>query len=278
MIEVGNYNELKITRTVDFGVYLDDGADGILLPKRYVPANARVGDHIRVFIYHDSEDRLIATTQQPKGQVGDIVRLKAVSVTSQGAFLDNGLMKDLFVPRSKQLSQMLPGGEYLVKIYLDERTGRMTATEKVEAFLSNDELSVREMDIVHLTIYRRTDIGYAVIINHRHVGLLHNNEIYRDISIGDTFEGFIKKIYPDNKIDVVVGKPGYQRVQDELGKILQLLEENNGYLPYNDKSDPEEIYSFFGMSKKTFKMTIGNLYKQRKIELTKTGIKLIQPS
>jgi predicted RNA-binding protein (virulence factor B family) len=278
MIEVGNYNELKITRTVDFGVYLDDGADGILLPKRYVPANARVGDSVRVFIYHDSEDRLIATTQQPKGKVGDIVRLKAVSVTSQGAFLDNGLMKDLFVPRSKQLSQMLPGGEYLVKIYLDERTGRMTATEKVEAFLSNDELSVREMDIVHLTIYRRTDIGYAVIINHRHVGLLHNNEIYRDISIGDTFEGFIKKIYPDNKIDVVVGKPGYQRVQDELGKILQLLEENNGYLPYNDKSDPEEIYSFFGMSKKTFKMTIGNLYKQRKIELTKTGIKLIQPS
>jgi uncharacterized protein len=278
MIEVGNYNELKITRTVDFGVYLDDGADGILLPKRYVPANARVGDSVRVFIYHDSEDRLIATTQQPKGKVGDIVRLKAVSVTSQGAFLDNGLMKDLFVPRSKQLSQMLPGGEYLVKIYLDERTGRMTATEKVEAFLSNDELSVREMDIVHLTIYRRTDIGYAMIINHRHVGLLHNNEIYRDISIGDTFEGFIKKIYPDNKIDVVVGKPGYQRVQDELGKILQLLEENNGYLPYNDKSDPEEIYSFFGMSKKTFKMTIGNLYKQRKIELTKTGIKLIQPS
>jgi predicted RNA-binding protein (virulence factor B family) len=278
MIEVGNYNELNITRTVDFGVYLDDGADGILLPKRYVPANARVGDSVRVFIYHDSEDRLIATTQQPKGKVGDIVRLKAVSVTSQGAFLDNGLMKDLFVPRSKQLSQMLPGGEYLVKIYLDERTGRMTATEKVEAFLSNDELSVREMDIVHLTIYRRTDIGYAVIINHRHVGLLHNNEIYRDISIGDTFEGFIKKIYPDNKIDVVVGKPGYQRVQDELGKILQLLEENNGYLPYNDKSDPEEIYSFFGMSKKTFKMTIGNLYKQRKIELTKTGIKLIQPS
>jgi predicted RNA-binding protein (virulence factor B family) len=278
MIEVGNYNELKITRTVDFGVYLDDGADGILLPKRYVPANARVGDSVRVFIYHDSEDRLIATTQQPKGKVGDIVRLKAVSVTSQGAFLDNGLMKDLFVPRSKQLSQMLPGGEYLVKIYLDERTGRMTATEKVEALLSNDELSVREMDIVHLTIYRRTDIGYAVIINHRHVGLLHNNEIYRDISIGDTFEGFIKKIYPDNKIDVVVGKPGYQRVQDELGKILQLLEENNGYLPYNDKSDPEEIYSFFGMSKKTFKMTIGNLYKQRKIELTKTGIKLIQPS
>jgi uncharacterized protein len=278
MIQVGNYNELKITRTVDFGVYLDDGAEGILLPKRYVPANARVGDNVRVFIYHDSEDRLIATTQQPKGKVGDIVRLKAVTVTSQGAFLDNGLMKDLFVPRSKQLSQMLPGGEYLVKIYLDERTGRMTATEKVDAFLSNDELSVREMDIVHLTIYRRTDIGYAVIINHRHVGLLHNNEIYRDISIGDTFEGFIKKIYPDNKIDVVVGKPGYQRVQDELGKILQLLEENNGYLPYNDKSDPEEIYSFFGMSKKTFKMTIGNLYKQRKIELTKTGIKLIQPS
>ena len=276
MIHVGEYNELKISRQVDFGVYLDDGKEGILLPKRYVPAGAKVGDILKVFIYHDSDDRIIATTQQPKGKVGDIVRLKAVSVTPQGAFLDNGLMKDVFVPRSKQLTQMIPNGEYLVRIYIDERTGRMTATEKIEPFLSNEQLTVKEMDVVHLTVLRRTEIGYVMIINHRHTGVLHFNEIFRDIRIGDSFEGFVKKIYTDNKIDVVAGKPGYKKVVDEVDKILSLLQENNGYLPYNDKSDPDEIYSFFGMSKKTFKMTTGNLYKQRKIEFTKTGIKLIE--
>lgn len=274
MIKVGDYNFLKISREVDFGVYLDDGAEGILLPKRFLPQGAKTGDELKVFIYHDSEDRLIATTQQPKGKTGDIIRLKVVSVTNQGAFLDNGLMKDLFVPKSKQLTQMYPGEEYLVKIYIDERTGRMAATEKVEAFLDNEKLSVKEMDIVHLTIYRRTEIGYMAIINHLHTGVLHFNEIYRDIRVGDSFAGYIKKIYPENKIDVVIGKPGYQRVDDELEKIVQLLRENNGYLPYNDKSDPNDIYSFFGMSKKTFKMTTGKLYKQRLIEFTKTGIKL----
>jgi uncharacterized protein len=159
MIKVGDYNHLKISREVDFGVYLDDGKEGILLPKRYVPQGARVGDVVKVFIYHDSDDRLIATTQEPKGRVGEIVRLKAVSVTNQGAFLDNGLMKDLFVPRSKQLTQMFPNEYYLVKIYIDERTGRMTATEKIEQFLSNDSLTVKEMDMADLTVLRRSDIG-----------------------------------------------------------------------------------------------------------------------
>jgi predicted RNA-binding protein (virulence factor B family) len=274
MTRVGDYNKLKVSREVEFGMYLDDGDAGILLPKRFVPPGTRPGDELEVFVYHDSEDRLIATTQRPKGKVGEIVRLRAVSVTHQGAFLDNGLMKDLFVPKSKQLTHMVPGGEYLVAIYIDERTGRMAASEKIEALLSNDDLTVKELDSVLLTVYRRTDIGYVTIINHRHTGVLHFSDIYRDIRVGDSFEGYIKKIYPDNKIDVVAGKPGYQRVENEVSKILQLLEENNGYLPFNDKSDPEEIYSFFGMSKKTFKMTTGNLYKQRKIEFTKTGIKL----
>ena len=276
MIKVGDYNDLKISRAVDFGVYLDDGNEGLLLPKRFVPADARVGDTVKVFVYHDSDDRLIATTQQPKGKVGEIVRLKAVSVTHQGAFLDNGLMKDLFVPRSKQLTQMYPNEYYLVKIYIDERTGRMTATEKIEPLLSNDSLSVNEMDLVDLTVLRRSEIGYVVIINHKHTGVLHFNEVFRDIKIGDSFKGFIKKISADNKIDVVVGKPGYQKVEDEAQKILNLLKENNGYLPYNDKSDPDVIYSFFGMSKKTFKMSVGNLYKQRKIEFTKTGIRSVE--
>lgn len=275
MVNVGEYNEMKVMREVEFGLYLDDGAEGILLPKRFVPQGAKAGDTIRVFVYHDSEDRLIATTQQPKGKKGDIVRLRAVGTTPQGAFLDNGLMKDLFVPRSKQLSNMLPGGEYLVMIYIDERTGRLAATEKIESFLTNDDLELKELDTVHLTVYRRTEIGYEVIINHRHKGMLHFNEIYRDINIGDSFDGFIKKIYADNKIDVVAGKRGYSRVEGEAKKIMDLLSENNGYLPYSDRSSPDEIYSFFGMSKKTFKMTIGKLYKEQLIILTKTGIKLI---
>ncbi len=276
MVKVGEYNTLKVLRRVDFGLYLDDGNEGILLPRRFVPEGVKEGEELKVFVYHDGEDRIIATTQEPKGVLGDIVKLRTISVTPQGAFLDWGLMKDIFVPKSKQQTTMIPNGEYLVKIYLDEQTGRIAATEKLEPFLSNDQLTVKELEVVDLTVYRRTDIGYVVIINNQHTGVLHFNEIYRNITAGDKFTGFIKKIYPDNKIDVSAGKPGYNRVEDEGEKILRLLKENDGYLPYYDKSDPEEIYSFFGMSKKTFKMTIGNLYKQRIISFEKTGIKLIE--
>ena len=274
MVKVGDYNVLRVVRAVDFGFYLDDGAEGILLPKRFTPEGLSTGDEVKVFVYHDSEGRLIATTQQPKGTVGEIVKLKAVTVTNQGAFLDWGLMKDIFVPKSKQLSGMRQGAEYLVKIYLDEQTGRVAATEKIEPFLSNENLTVKEKDLVDLIVYRRTDIGYLVIIDNKHTGVLHFNEIYRNIEVGDKLKGYIKTIRPENKIDVVAGKPGYNRVEDEAEKILRLLIENNGYLPYHDKSGPEEIYSFFGMSKKAFKMATGSLYKQQKITFTKTGIKL----
>lgn len=276
MIKVGDYNVLKVLREADFGFYLDDGAEGVLLPKRFVPEGLKVGDEIKVFIYHDSEGRLIATTQQPKGVVGEIVKLKAITVTNQGAFLDWGLMKDIFVPKSKQLGGMREGAEYLVKIYVDEQTGRVAATEKIEPFLSNENLTVKEKDIVDLVVYRRTDIGYLVIINNKHTGVLHFNEIYQNIGVGDKLKGFIKAIRPENKIDVVAGRPGYNRVEDEAEKILRLLNENNGYLPYHDKSDPDEIYNFFGISKKAFKMATGNLYKQQKITFTKTGIKLLE--
>lgn len=276
MIHVGEYNLLRVLREVDFGFYLDDGAEGILLPKRFVPANLAVDDEIKVFIYHDSEGRLIATTQHPVGTVGEIVKLKAVTVTNQGAFLDWGLMKDIFVPKSKQISGMMQGAEYLVKIYIDDQTGRVAATEKIEPFLSNDELTVKENDPVDLTVFRRTDIGYLMIINNVHTGVLHFNEIYQNIGVGDKMKGFIKTIRPENKIDVVIGKQGYGRVEDEAGKILRLLLENNDYLPYQDKSNPGEIYDFFGMSKKSFKMAVGNLLKQQKITLTKTGIKRLE--
>ncbi len=275
-VQVGSYNTLKVSRKVDFGFYLDDGGEGILLPKRFVPKGLRIGDELEVFVYHDSDNRLIATTQKANAVVGEIAKLKVLSVTKQGAFLDWGLMKDLFVPASKQVSGMRLGGEYLVKLYIDEMTGRVAATEKIESSMSNDELTVKEMDLVDLLAYRTSELGYVMIINNKHIGILHGNEIFQKIEVGDKLKGFIKKIRPDNKIDLVLGKPGFTKVEDEGEKIIRLLKENDGYLPYYDKSDPEAIYAFFGMSKKTFKMTTGNLYKQKLIVFTQTGIELVK--
>ena len=276
MIQVGNYNTLKVSRKTDFGFYLDDGEDGILLPKRFVPGGLQIGDEIKVFIYHDSDNRLIATTQEPKGVVGDIVSLKCVSTTEHGAFLDWGLMKDIFVAKSQQLTGMHKGGEYLVKIYIDEQTGRVAATEKIDKQISNDVLTVKEKEEVDLHVQRQTDLGYVMIINGKHTGLLHANEVYRKLYVGNKIKGYIKTIRKDNKIDLVLDKPGYERVNKEEEKILNLLEAKKGCLPYNDKTDPQIIYTVFGMSKKTFKMTIGALYKQRKIELTDKGIKMVE--
>jgi predicted RNA-binding protein (virulence factor B family) len=274
MVRMGEYNLLKVIKVKDMGVFMDNGEEGILMPKRFVPPGTRIGDELKVFLYHDGEGRPIATTQKSLGVLGDIVKLKAVSLTPQGAFLDWGLMKDLFIPKSGMISFMRPMGEYLVKIVMDEQTGRVAATEKLERFLSNETLTIKEKEEVDLLVYRQTEIGYEVIINNQHKGMLHANEIYRPIEIGDRFPGFIKNILPENKIDVAAGKPGYQRVENEADKILRLLNENNGYLPYHDKSSPEEIYEFFHISKKTFKMTMGNLYKQKKIIFTQSGIKL----
>lgn len=281
MIKVGEYNTLKVRKELAFGLILEDGKDGILLPKRFVPRGAKPGDELKVFLYHDGEDRLIATTQHPKAILGDIVLLRVVSLTPQGAFLDWGLMKDLFVPKSKQLTGMRLGGDYLVKIYLDEQTGRLAATEKIEHLLSNREVPLKEKDLVNLTVFRRTDIGHLVIINNKYTGVIHFDDIFRDVKTGDRFPGFIKNIVGadrsasgDTEIDVVPGKPGYEKTEDAAAKILRLLRENKGHLPYHDKSDPEAIYSFFGMSKKTFKMTTGRLYKEKKILITDAGIEL----
>ena len=258
-LQAGQYHLLPVQRKTDFGFYLDDGQEGILLPKRFAPRNLRVGDELKVFVYHDSENRLIATTQTPKALVGDIALMEVVSVTQQGAFLDWGLMKDLFVPQSKQLGIMRKGGKYLVKLYIDEQTGRVAATEKIESLLNTMPFPLKELDIVDLIAYRESELGWVMIINYQFTGILHSSEIFTQIQKGDHFTGFIKKIRPDEKIDVVLGKPGFAKVEDETEKIVRLLKENNGYLPFNDKSTPESIYEYFGMSKKTFKMTTGHL-------------------
>lgn len=275
MIEIGRYNVLTVLRKAEPGVYLDDGKEGILLPKRFVPRGIRVGEEIEVFVYHDSEGREIATTQQPLGVVDDIVLLRCVGTTPAGAFLDWGLMKDLFVAKSQQLGFMRKGGDYLVKIYIDAQTGRVAATQKIEPFLSNEPLTVAEKDEVDLVAYRKSDLGWVMIINNRHTGLLHDSQVFREINPGDRMQGFINTIRPDNKIDLVLGKAGYDKVEDESEKILRLLKESGGSLPYTDKSPPEDIYQYFGMSKKTFKMAVGALYKQRKISISEKGIQLV---
>lgn len=277
MAEIGKYNTLKVIKKVDFGMYLDGGeGEEILLPKRFVPRGIHEGDDLEVFLYHDSENRIIATTQKPKGILGDIVMLEAVEVTKQGAFLDWGLMKDLFMPLSQQESKLIKGERYLVMIYKDEQTGRLAATERISRFLSNDHIDLEEMQPVDLVVQRESDIGYVVIINNKYTGLLHYNEVFRGLDVGDKEHGFVKKIREDNKIDVSLGEPGYKRVTNETDVVLDKLRQNDGYLPFHDKSDAEDIYNEFGMSKRTFKMIIGALYRQRKIELTKTGIKLIE--
>jgi uncharacterized protein len=276
MITAGQYHNLKVIKKVEFGFYLDGYGTELLLPKRFVPNYLKEGDEVKVFVYHDSEDRLIATTQEPKGVAGDIVMLEVVSVTKQGAFLDWGLMKDLFLPLSQQKIKLYKGQFVPVFIYIDPRTGRAAATEKFGQYLSNDQLSVKEKEAVDLFVYRETELGYEVIVNNKHIGLMYFDDVFQDIKIGDRLKGYIKKIRSDNKLDVMPGQPGYQRVESETDKILRLLREHDGYLPFHDKSEPEKIYDFFGMSKKTFKMALGSLYKQKKISLTKSGIQFIE--
>ena len=276
MLTAGKHYTLKVMKKVDFGVYLDGDGDEILLPKRYVPAGLDVDDELEVFIYHDSENRLIATTDKPVATVGEFALMEVVTITEHGAFLKWGIMKDVFLPLSQQRSRIYEGESYLVYLYIDEQTGRVTATEKFSQFLDNEVLTVSENEPVDLLIYRKTELGYEVVINNKHIGLLYFNEVFRELEPGDREKGYVKTIREDNKIDVALGKKGYQRIAGEEGKILDLLHENNGYLPYHDKSDPEEIYEFFGMSKKAFKMAVGALYRQKKIELTKTGIKLTE--
>ena len=275
-INVGQFNLMRVDRRGEFGFYMDDGAEGILLPKRFVPSGLQVGDTISVFVYHDSDNRLIATTQEPLAVVGDIAALKVVEVTSQGAFLDWGLMKDLFVPVSQQLSTMRLGGKYLVKLYIDAQTGRVAATEKIDKQISNDQLTVKEGEKVKIQVYRESEIGYVVIVNQIHQGLVYKNEVFTHLHIGQFIdEAFVKKIREDNKLDIGLGKQGGEKLADDNQKIISLLKSHKGFLPYHDKSAPDDIYAFFGMSKKAFKMNVGMLYKLKLITIEEDGIHLV---
>ncbi|GAB7086902.1 CvfB family protein [Marinifilum fragile] len=275
---IGQYAELKVAKLVDFGVFLEGEDEAlILLPNQYVPPKTQLDDKIKVFIYRDSEDRIIATTLKPKAIVGEFAVLKVKSVTNVGAFLDWGLAKDLLVPFSEQRDKMQVDLSYLVYIYLDNATGRIVATAKIERILRDNEVSYTEGDEVDILVGKRSELGFQVLINDDALGMIYKNEVFGHLKIGDKRKAYIKKVRRDGKIDVSLQQQGYVNEVPKSGQqILDLLKEEEGFLPLNDKSSPEDIYYTLKMSKKNFKKAIGLLYKQKLITIEDTGIYLVQ--
>ena len=275
MIEIGKINSLTVIKHVAFGVYLDGEDLGeILLPRRYVPEDCQVGDAVDVFLYYDSEDRLIATTEKPYAMVDDIACLKVVAVTSFGAFMDWGLPKDLLVPFSEQSPRMVEGQSYIVKLFLDDRRHRIVATAKVERFFAKLPVWFREGQGVSLVVHSQTNLGYKAIVNESYWGILYQNEVFQPLSTGQKISGYITKIRENGTLDLSLQKPGYQKVDPASRKILAALAKHNGFIAITDKSPPEEIYALFSISKKTYKKAVGALYKRRFISLLDNGIKL----
>lgn len=277
---VGKTINLEVLRSTEIGLFLDTEQreyDGILLPKRYVPKGVDVGDFIDVFIYRDSEDRIIATRLKPYISVGEFAYLTVNKVESYGAFLDWGLPKDLFVPISHQRSLMVNDGHYLVYAYIDKQTDRITATAKVHKHLLNEAEDLSVGDEVDLLICDETDLGVRVIINHKFWGLIFHNEIFQHLEEGQKTKGYVKAIREsDQKIDITLKKVGMAEVKDAKSEIIDALRDSEGFLPLHDKSDPEAIYEELEMSKKVFKKAIGNLYKEKVISIKKEGIYLLE--
>ena len=267
---------MKVVKLVDFGVYLDgDDRGEILMPKRYVPKGTKPGDEVTAFVYMDSNDRIIATTEKPRGQVGEFACLKAVAVNQVGAFLDWGLMKDILVPFREQKLDMEEGRWYVVFIYLDEKSGRIAATAKLDKYLDNYALDVAEGDEVDLLIVNKTDLGFKAIVNSKFWGVVYENEVFRQLQTGDKVKGYVKKIRPDEKLDISLSKTGFAKIESLEDRILEKIKETGGFLRITDKSSPESIYMLFGESKKTFKRAVGVLYKKRLVTIEEEGIRLV---
>ena len=275
MAEIGVYNNLRVIKEVDFGVYLDGGEhEEILLPRRYVPEDCKVDDIIKVFVYLDSEDRFIATTETPYAIVGDFALLKVVAVESVGAFLDWGLLKDLLVPFGEQSPTLEKDKSYIVRIYVDKQSNRIAATTRLDRYLDNTPGNFHAGQEVELLICDQTDIGYKAIINGTHWGVLYSNEVFKPLKSGQKIKGYIKKVREDNKIDLSLHKPGYERVDDITDTILNVLKEQGGFISVTDKSSPETINKLFGVSKKTYKKAIGAIYRKKLITIEDDGIRL----
>ena len=275
MVNVGRYNTLKIVKVLDFGAYLD-GENGIeiLLPTRYVPQNANIGDEVEVFIYHDNEGRLIATTAKPFAQAGEFQFMEVKSVNNTGAFLKWGLMKDLLVPFKEQKMPMREGKWYLVYVHVDHITGRIVASARIDKYLDNVIPNYTFNQEVDLLVAEDTGIGYKVIINNTHWGLVYHNEVFQRLEKGEHLKGYIKEVREDEKIDVSLTPLGYQKIEGIAKNIWDSLKAQGGYLAVHDKSEPAVIYSLFRCSKKAFKQAIGALYKQKIINIESDGIRL----
>lgn len=275
---IGQFAKLKVAKIVDFGVYLQGEDESlILLPTRYVPLKTQLDDTIKVFIYRDSENRIIATTLVPYATVGEFAYLKVKTVNNLGAFLDWGIAKDLFVPFSEQRDNMQVDYSYLIFVYLDNASERIVGTAKIENVLRDVETSYTEGDEVEILITRRNDMGYQVLISNDSLGMLYQNEIFEPVRSGDLRKAYIKKIRPDGKIDVSLQRQGYVNEIPQAGEqLLARLKREDGFLPVNDKSSPEDIYSLLNMSKKNFKKTVGLLYKQKLITIEDSGIFLVK--
>ena len=276
MIEIGKYNTLKVVKLVDFGVYLDGGNNvEILLPARYISTPLNEGDSIEVFIYTDSEDRLIATTLHPMAQVGEFAFLTVKQSTGIGAFLEWGLAKDLLVPFSEQRIKMREGGNYLVYVYLDDNTKRIVASTKINKFIGNTLPNYKRGDSVNVLICEINNLGYKAIVDNQHYGLIYRNETYSNVRVGDSLTAYIKAVRPDGKIDLTLNDTSANRTSNLAQEILDWLQISGGQGLLNDKSSPEEIKDTFACSKKDFKKALGYLYKERKINFTDDGITLV---
>ena len=277
MIQLGKRNDMKVLRMVDFGAYLDAGDIGeILLPNRYVPEGCKVGDEVNVFVYLDSEERLVATTQKSLVEVNHFACLEVKWVNEHGAFLDWGLMKDLFCPFKEQKQKMQVGYKYVVYAYIDAVTYRIVASAKLEKFISNERPPYSKGDEVDIIVCQKTDLGFKVIVDEKFYGMLFDKDVFKPLRKGDRMKAYIKQVRPDDKIDVVLqNESGRELVEGFAERLLQeLFASEGGCLPYHDKTDADEIYRVFGVSKKTFKRAVGDLYKRNLITLSDSGIEL----
>ncbi len=276
MFKAGRNHTLTVSRISDYGLYLENEEhDEVLLPNRYVSLTDKPGDRKEVFVYHDSEDRLVATTETPLLRAGEAGYLKVVDKTVHGAFLDWGLQgKDLFLPNRNQQGGILAGHSYIVYLYEDSVTGRCVATNKLKTFIDNDEITVRPREEVEVLVASESPIGYRVIVNNRHWGMIYRNEIFRPVAVGDRLQGYVRRITEEKRIDISLQQTGYAQVKDSARTLLELLRGNGGRLPLNDASDPAEVQRLTAMSKKTFKRSAGVLLKQGTIEMDEKGIRI----
>lgn len=278
MIEIGKFNELRFSKKTQTGLILSDGDREVLLPFTEAPDNIEIGDNIHVFTYIHSDGRLMATTQTPIAQVDEFAFLTVVDITDQGAFMDLGIGKDVFIPEREQKRPMRIGQKYVVYLFTDERSGRITASSHLSDFINQDEHDLEEGDEVNLLITDASDLGYSAIINQRYMGLLYRNEVFEILKPGDQKRGWVKKIREGNKIDLSLQVIGFKHILDLKDSLMIELEECGGQIPLGDKSSPEDIYNRLKISKKAFKKAAGSLYKERLVEISDYEIKLVPKS